>query len=302
MSGASSPASTCDSYDYPLDPALDATSHPHVQSASTSHPDMSCYRPDLKRGLDQDRTSPFSTASEPSMSSHRSHGYHSIPRSSTPTLGGLREGGLAKRIKIDDLLSVSSVASTPQPLSPPQSEPTGNAASSASSTSVESNVHGLERDVQVKQEMRERDAFKQDSHDAYERLRDVGVPRDYDSRDLVDTRDSYDSHDPRDSREAYDSRDPRDARDMRDIRDVRPIKDERDSRDYRDERDACDGRDIRDYRDERDARDGRDGRDPRDPRDTRDVRDGREERESDVRDHRDSREIRDTRKVHEATA
>lgn len=126
---ASSPASSCDLYDYPqIDPALDsATSHPH-NSAPPSLPDLQVsYRPDRKRPLD--RTSPFSSASDAGTTRTP---YTPIPRSATPGQHQDMQGSTAKRIKIDDLLSVGSS----QPLSPPTSELATTV--SAPSTSVES--------------------------------------------------------------------------------------------------------------------------------------------------------------------
>jgi hypothetical protein len=82
------------------------------------------YRPGLKRRLD--RASPFSSGSDTTRVTQ-------IPRSSTPRLARLQDnqsGNAAKRIKIDDLLSVSSS----QPLTPPSSE----AAYAFPSNSVES--------------------------------------------------------------------------------------------------------------------------------------------------------------------
>jgi len=122
-STASSPASSCDTYEYPqIDPALDATSHPHVSSAPPSLLDSQTpYRPELKRPLDRvDRNpSPFSTASDTNTARTP---YTPIPRSTTPSMGRPLEsqtGNPAKRIKIDDLLSVGSA---PPPLSPPASD------------------------------------------------------------------------------------------------------------------------------------------------------------------------------------
>jgi hypothetical protein len=140
LSTASSPASSCDTYDYPqIDPALDATSHPHI-SAPLSHPDShQTYRPGLKRPLD--RTSPFSSASDTNTTT-RTH-YTPIPRSSTPTL--MRQdsqGNPAKRIKIDDLLSVGSVSTTPQPLSPPTSDLATSVPSSSASVESMKNIYG----------------------------------------------------------------------------------------------------------------------------------------------------------------
>lgn len=108
---ASSPASSCDTYDYPpVDPALDATSHPHTLPPPILE---SNYRPDLKRPLD--RTSPYSSASEATRPA-----YTPVPQSYTPQVAAsdTPNGNPAKRIKIDDLLSVGSAP----PLSPPSSE------------------------------------------------------------------------------------------------------------------------------------------------------------------------------------
>ncbi|KAI5780442.1 hypothetical protein EDC01DRAFT_620471 [Geopyxis carbonaria] len=119
LSTASSPTSSCDTYnDYgPLDPALDATSHPHISAPSSLLDSPATYRPELKRTLD--RTSPFSSASDTTGRPP----YTPIPRSVTP--GGMvrpdmQGGNSAKRIKIDDLLTAGGATS--QPLSPPTSE------------------------------------------------------------------------------------------------------------------------------------------------------------------------------------
>lgn len=126
ISTGSSPASSCEAYEYSsIDPSLDASSaHPQISTAA-SMMEHQTYRPELKRRLDRD--SPFSSGSDTTRATP-------IPRSSTPGLARLQEnqgGNAAKRIKIDDLLSVSSSS---QPLTPPSSE----AASYASpSNSVE---------------------------------------------------------------------------------------------------------------------------------------------------------------------
>lgn len=129
ISTGSSPASSCETYDYQsIDPSLDASVNPQVSIAAASL-EPQTYRPGLKRGLD--RGSPFSSASDATRTTP-------IPRSSTPGLSKLQDnqgGNAAKRIKIDDLLSVSSSS---QPLTPPSSE----VASYASpSTSVEGMKH-----------------------------------------------------------------------------------------------------------------------------------------------------------------
>lgn len=132
LSTASSPTSSCDTYDYhQIDPALDATSHPPHMSAPPSIIDSpATYRPDLKRPLD--RTSPFSSVSDTGTGRTA---YTPIPRSSTPGLCRQQDGQTAKRIKIDDLLSVGSS----QPPSPPTSELATSI--SPTSTSVESMKH-----------------------------------------------------------------------------------------------------------------------------------------------------------------
>lgn len=125
ISTGSSPASSCETYDYQsIDPSLDASINPQIPIAATIL-EPQTYRPELKRRLD--RGSPFSSASDTTRVTP-------IPRSATPGLSKLQDnqgGSAAKRIKIDDLLSVSSSS---QPLTPPSSE----VASYASpSTSVE---------------------------------------------------------------------------------------------------------------------------------------------------------------------
>lgn len=130
---ASSPASSCDGYEYPqIDPALEGgTSHPHITSSLTDT--HSSYRPNLKRTFD--RTSPFSSASDSNASRAA---YSAIPRSSTPSLHRQYDNvNHAKRIKIDDLLSVGSVPIAPgTPLSPPASEPAINISTSNSIESM----------------------------------------------------------------------------------------------------------------------------------------------------------------------
>ena len=78
------------------------------------------YRPELKRALD--RTSPFSAASDTGRPSI----YTPIPRSDMSATQAFQHDGRgdsrAKRIKIDDLLSVGSQPLSAQPLSPPSSE------------------------------------------------------------------------------------------------------------------------------------------------------------------------------------
>ncbi|KAL7268232.1 hypothetical protein RUND412_009155 [Rhizina undulata] len=126
----SSPAPSSEAYDYPstIDPALESVVPPPPAAASL----LECqatYRPELKRTLD--RTSPLSAASDTTR-----HGITHIPRSDTPGLSRLAEsqgGNPAKRIKIDDLLSV---ASTSQPLTPPGSEPAAYPAPTNSTESV----------------------------------------------------------------------------------------------------------------------------------------------------------------------
>lgn len=126
ISTGSSPASSCEAYEYSsIDPSLDTSvAHPQMSTAA-SMMEPQTYRPELKRRLD--RASPFSSGSDTTRVTP-------IPRSSTPGLVRLQDnqsGNAAKRIKIDDLLSVSSSS---QPLTPPSSE----AASYASpSNSVE---------------------------------------------------------------------------------------------------------------------------------------------------------------------
>lgn len=115
ISTGSSPASSCEAYDYPsIDPSLDASiTHPQMSSAAIIMEPQGTYRPELKRRLD--RASPFSSGSDTTRVTP-------IPRSSTPGLARLQDnqgGNTAKRIKIDDLLSVSSSS---QPLTPPSSE------------------------------------------------------------------------------------------------------------------------------------------------------------------------------------
>lgn len=116
ISTGSSPASSCEAYDYPsIDPSLDASViHPQMSTTATSIMEpQGTYRPELKRRLD--RESPFSSGSDTTRVTP-------IPRSSTPGLARLQDnqgGSTAKRIKIDDLLSVSSSS---QPLTPPSSE------------------------------------------------------------------------------------------------------------------------------------------------------------------------------------
>lgn len=117
ISTGSSPASTCEVYDYPsIDPSLDASvAHPQMSTVASIMEPQGTYRPELKRRLDRDRASPFSSASDTTRITP-------IPRSSTPGLARLQDnlgGNTAKRIKIDDLLSVSSSS---QPLTPPSSE------------------------------------------------------------------------------------------------------------------------------------------------------------------------------------
>lgn len=115
ISTGSSPASSCGAYDYPsIDPSLDASvAHPQMSTAAIIMEPQGTYRPELKRRLD--RESPFSSGSDTTRVTP-------IPRSSTPGLARLQDnqcGNTAKRIKIDDLLSVSSSS---QPLTPPSSE------------------------------------------------------------------------------------------------------------------------------------------------------------------------------------
>jgi hypothetical protein len=132
LSTASSPTSSCDTYnDYPqIDPALDAaTSHPQMSASPGIMDSHQTYRPELKRPF-QDRTSPFSSAASDTGTGRTA--YTPIPRSATPGLGR-QDGQTAKRIKIDDLLSVGSS----QPPSPPTSEVLAPSLSPAS-TSVES--------------------------------------------------------------------------------------------------------------------------------------------------------------------
>lgn len=128
ISTGSSPASSCEAYDYPsIDPSLDTSVvNPQIPATASIMEPQGTYRPELKRRLD--RASPFSSGSDTTRVTP-------IPRSSTPGLARLQDsqgGNAAKRIKIDDLLSVSSSS---QPLTPPSSE----AASYASpSNSVDS--------------------------------------------------------------------------------------------------------------------------------------------------------------------
>ena len=116
-------SSTYDPYEpYPIiDPALESVTLPPPHSPAMGERmmgDHNGYRPDLKRRLD--RGSPFSSASDTPRT-----GGSPIPRSSTPgasQYGQYRDdssqsGNPAKRIKIDDLLTVA-----PPPPTPPPSE------------------------------------------------------------------------------------------------------------------------------------------------------------------------------------
>lgn len=128
-STASSPVSSCDTYDFsPVDPSLDGPGHPSAPSSLLDSP--ATYRPELKRTFD--RTSPFSSASETARTP-----YTPIPRSATPSsyIRQQDSGNSAKRIKIDDLLSVGSMSN---PVPPPLSPPTSELAASVASTAVES--------------------------------------------------------------------------------------------------------------------------------------------------------------------
>ncbi|RPA99376.1 hypothetical protein L873DRAFT_1684167 [Choiromyces venosus 120613-1] len=115
---ASSPTSEVYDYHQPvIDPALEAPTpmigNPPIPT-STLLESQGNYRPELKRPLD--RASPFSSGSDTTTNR-----VTSIPRSTTPGLGRLQDnqgGNPAKRIKIGDLLSVSSS----QPLTPPSNE------------------------------------------------------------------------------------------------------------------------------------------------------------------------------------
>lgn len=128
---ASSPASSCDTYDYPpVDPALDAaTSHPHYPPQQAYLP-IEAYPepPRLKRPFD--RTSPFSSASDTTGRAQ----FTPAPRSATPgqysRVQDYNGSHTAKRIKIDDLLSVGSAP----PLSPPQENAMVTSAPSLSPT------------------------------------------------------------------------------------------------------------------------------------------------------------------------
>ncbi|CAZ86160.1 unnamed protein product [Tuber melanosporum] len=103
---------TSEVYEYPaIDPALDA---PIMGNPPMLPESQGTFRPELKRSLDR--------ASPPSSGSDTTNRVTPIPRSTTPGQGRLQDnpgGNPAKRIKIDDLLSV---VSSSQPLTPPSSE------------------------------------------------------------------------------------------------------------------------------------------------------------------------------------
>ena len=112
----SSPTSEVYDYQPAIDPALEAPvmGNPPIPTATLPEP-QGTFAQGLKRPLD--RESPFSSGSDTTT-----HRVVSIPHSTTPGLGRPQDnpgGNPAKRIKIDDLLSV---VSSSQPLTPPSSE------------------------------------------------------------------------------------------------------------------------------------------------------------------------------------
>jgi len=112
----SSPASSCEPYDYPVDPLLEASTPipTHSGAVSLLAETSAVYRPDLKRTYD--RASPLSCISDTPRPSTTPMG-----RSVTPTLPIVRDSSAnpAKRIKIDDLLTG---ASNGLPLTPPSGD------------------------------------------------------------------------------------------------------------------------------------------------------------------------------------
>jgi len=124
----SSPASSCEPYDYPVDPLLEASApiptHPMSILAETS----AAYRPDLKRTYDH--ASPLSCISDTPRPSTTPMG-----RSVTPNLSIVRDSSAnpAKRIKIDDLLTG---ASNGLPLTPPSGDQSLQPLSMASDTDL----------------------------------------------------------------------------------------------------------------------------------------------------------------------
>ncbi|CUS13919.1 unnamed protein product [Tuber aestivum] len=122
---ASSPTSEVYEYQPAIDPALEAPMMGNPPISTSMLPEsQGTFRPELKRSLD--RASPFSSGSDTTTNR-----VTPIPRSTTPRLGRLQDnpgGNPAKRIKIDDLLSV---VSSSQPLTPPSSETTLYATPSA---------------------------------------------------------------------------------------------------------------------------------------------------------------------------
>ncbi|KAF8459024.1 hypothetical protein BGX38DRAFT_312574 [Terfezia claveryi] len=107
---------TCEPYDYPVDPLLEASMPipPHPGAMSILAETSAVYRPDLKRTYD--RASPLSCISDTPRPSTTPMG-----RSVTPTPPIVRDSSAnpAKRIKIDDLLTG---ASDGLPLTPPSGD------------------------------------------------------------------------------------------------------------------------------------------------------------------------------------
>lgn len=125
---------TCETYDYPVDPLLEASApipaHPGAMSilAETS----AAYRPDLKRTYD--RASPLSCSDTPRPSTTP------MGRSVTPNPPIVRDSPAnpAKRIKIDDLLTG---ASNGLPLTPPSGDQPQQPVSMASDTDLYRTKH-----------------------------------------------------------------------------------------------------------------------------------------------------------------
>ncbi|KAI9814434.1 MAG: hypothetical protein M1827_003290 [Pycnora praestabilis] len=124
--GASSPGSSVEPYDYSaaIDPALEAAGPSQMSGPSAPYDGAQGFRPDLKQGLES--ASPYSSAASDNQNQRggATPAQNSIPTPGPSSIGtgflrtsSAHTSSPAKRIKIDDLLSVGGVI--PPPLTPP---------------------------------------------------------------------------------------------------------------------------------------------------------------------------------------
>ena len=148
----SSPASSGESYDYVIDPSLEASAPPVATHTGTFLAEnCGTYRPELKRSYDQ--ASPLSCISDTPRTSGTPQG-----RSSTPNLRDT-SSNTAKRIKIDDLLSSGSRNFLP--LTPPSGDQVTQPAATVMHTELYKNKYAPSLDALLETEwFRSRDLNK----------------------------------------------------------------------------------------------------------------------------------------------